>query len=85
MYCIYNKIIIIKGGIKLTLNVTIKVSDMKGVDKMKQEFAPRNIEEALYVESTEKQENSFYDVFPSLDEEEMVRYKIMAGIPLTDQ
>ena len=52
---------------------------------MKQQFAAHNIEEALHVESTEKQENSFYDVFPSLDEEEIVKYKIMAGIPLTDE
>ena len=50
---------------------------------MKQQLPARNIEEAIYLEEAEEQENSFYDVFPTLDEGEMNDYKIKAGIPIT--
>lgn len=51
---------------------------------MKQQFPAHNLEEAIYLEATEEQENSFYDVFPTLSEREIIAYKRQAGIPIVD-
>ncbi len=51
---------------------------------MKQQFPAHNLEEAIYLDATEEKENSFYDVFPSMSEKEIIDYKRMAGIPIVD-
>lgn len=43
-----------------------------------------NIEEALHMEELRDNENSFYDVFEEYDEEDIIEYKRLTGIPITD-
>lgn len=43
-----------------------------------------SIEDALRLEELRENENSFYDVFEEYTDEEIIDYKRMAGIPITD-
>lgn len=43
-----------------------------------------NIEDAIRLEELKDNENSFYDVFEKYTDEEIIEYKRMAGIPITD-
>lgn len=43
-----------------------------------------NIEEAIRLGELQDNENSFYDVFEKYTDEEIIEYKRMAGIPITD-
>lgn len=44
-----------------------------------------NIEDAIRLEESQEYENSFYDVFEKYADEEIIDYKRMAGIPITDE
>ena len=43
-----------------------------------------SIEDAIRLEELQENENSFYDVFEKYTEEEIIEYKRMAGIPITE-
>ena len=42
----------------------------------------KNIEDALRMEESQENENSFYDVFEKNTDEEIIKYKRMVGIPI---
>lgn len=43
-----------------------------------------SIEDAIRLEELQENENSFYDVFEKYSDDEIINYKRMAGIPITD-